>query len=437
MKIQRRILTGMGPLLALFFSSPLISGAGAQDLLLPDHAEWSYLHPLNGVSPAGNDSDFDLTWMLPEGYDGPAFSTGKPGAFSYGGISYFIQNGITGTLIGAGADGNTAPPSGLRYTAYFRTTFTASEFYARGLATMLADDGAVVYMDGVEVARVNMTGTGAVPENAVGDFYEMLADDPNDTEVAPLLLVNLGPITAGTHTLAVSIHNTDVTSSDLGFSMSLQGFKPVILRTDFGGVFTEIGRGEDYTGWTARSPGAWRLNGPDDSPHDIQSAPVDLSSVGEAWFSMELYCHETSTGSNFEETDTLDAKLLAVRDDNTTLQIPLLPASLDANGDGLLGGEELNPGHAPVEAYVTFGRQLTAVIPADVKSVSLLVTGRNDSASEFFALGGALISDQPPGTDADGDGRSRESELQSGTDPDDSASVLTVSSVSVELNPLT
>ena len=139
---------------------------------------------------------------------------------------------------------------------------------------------------------------------------------------------------------------------------------------------------------------------------------------------MELYRHETSTGSNFEETDTFDARLLAVRDDNTTLQIPLLPASLDANGDGLLGGEELNPGHAPVEAYVTFGRQLTAVIPADVKSVSLLVTGRNDSASEFFAFGGALISDQPPGTDADGDGMPREAELQAGTDPDDSASVL-------------
>ena len=58
MKIRRRILTGMGPLLALFFSSPLISGAGAQDLLLPDHAEWSYLHPLNGVNPAGNDLRF-------------------------------------------------------------------------------------------------------------------------------------------------------------------------------------------------------------------------------------------------------------------------------------------------------------------------------------------------------------------------------------------
>jgi hypothetical protein len=66
------------------------------------------------------------------------------------------------------------------------------------------------------------------------------------------------------------------------------------------------------------------------------------------------------------------------------------------------------------------------MIPANVKSATLKVSAVNDSATEFFSFGGALISDVPPGSDTDGDGMSREVELFLGTNPADRTSALRI-----------
>ena len=44
------------------------------------------------------------------------------------------------------------PPTGARYTAYFKREFTVSQNVDLGLE-MLSDDGAIVYIDGTEVVR--------------------------------------------------------------------------------------------------------------------------------------------------------------------------------------------------------------------------------------------------------------------------------------------
>jgi len=100
------------------------------------------------------DGDFNTTWQQSSGYDGPAFSEPSPAPLGYGEIaSYSLASDIWGQR-----NGNLIPRfTGERSTAYFRRTFIASS-PIHGLAFEgLFDDGAIIYINGVEVARVNAT----------------------------------------------------------------------------------------------------------------------------------------------------------------------------------------------------------------------------------------------------------------------------------------
>ncbi len=411
------------------------AAATAQTEVITANATWDYLHPTTGIDPATLDptSDFATTWNGYTAYDGPAFTTNVAGPFSYGGITYFTAaNGGPGSFIGDGGSA-TAPASGNRYTAYFKKQFTTTEDYTQATVRMLADDGAVIYLDGVEVRRVNMT-------NTTGDEYTMLADGVG-SETALTADFSIGAITTGTHVIAVSLHNTLATSSDLGLYFQLFGSSPPplpgppMLRTEFGGTFADVIAASALTG------AGWALDSPPLSfahvsggASTLNSIPIDLSAVGEVYFTAQLYNYETSTTSNFEADDTFTARLEVIRDDDSTFDIFLVPVDLDTSLDNILAGDEMNPDAKPVEEAVFFGRQLSAVIPANAKSVRVLISSDNDSASEEFDIGGMLISDVPPGSDADGDGVTREGELWAGTDPADPASYLRINSLIREYN---
>jgi hypothetical protein len=175
-------------------------------------SSWDYLHPLNASDPSGTDADFNTTWMQPTGYDGPAFANSGPGILGFGTISY----GPIQTDIGT-------PPSGSRYTAYFRSEFVLDEPMVQVGIEILNDDGAFIYIDGVEVGRNNIN---------VGksDTYFVFADNHSysdgtnvETETRTLLISDLE---AGTHTIAVSVHQANTGSSDLGLDLRLFG-RPV------------------------------------------------------------------------------------------------------------------------------------------------------------------------------------------------------------------
>jgi hypothetical protein len=102
-------------------------------------------------------------------------------------------------------------------TFYFRTqfVFTNDASLIALVATNYFDDGAVVYLNGVEALRFNIA-AGAVNHNT-------LAQAANPQGEGTFMISNLAPglLVQGTNTIAVEVHQNSLTSSDIAFGISL------------------------------------------------------------------------------------------------------------------------------------------------------------------------------------------------------------------------
>ncbi|MFM1768533.1 MAG: hypothetical protein RJA22_1062 [Verrucomicrobiota bacterium] len=159
-------------------------------------ATWKYLVTPTAADPGWTNLNFnDATW--PQG----------PGRLGYG-------DGGEGTLIGFGGDA-----ANKYVTTYFRHQFVVENpaAYAGLTLTLVYDDGAVIYLNGVEVKRINMP--------AAPTTYATLASSAQDyaPDVSPLSPLTL---VAGTNILAVEMHQGNVTSSDLAMDLQIQGVLP-------------------------------------------------------------------------------------------------------------------------------------------------------------------------------------------------------------------
>jgi len=163
--------------------------------LVPAGSVWKYLD---------NGSDQGSAWREP-GFDDGSWLSG-PAQFGYG-------DGDEATLISYGA--NTYQ----KYvTTYFRHSFSVWDTpQIRGLKLkLLRDDGALVYLNGVEVARSNMP-SGAInyltlaSTNVTGGDEDIFVDSFIDPEL----------LSPGTNVLAVEIHQASITSSDVSFDLEL------------------------------------------------------------------------------------------------------------------------------------------------------------------------------------------------------------------------
>jgi tetratricopeptide (TPR) repeat protein len=163
-------------------------------VLVAADAVWRY-HD-TGVAPAAG-------WQMP-GFDDSAWSSG-PAQLGYG-------DGDEATVVDSGPSGGHHP------TTWFRTGFTVADAGALIAAHvhLLVDDGAVVYVNGTEIARWNLpagpitAATWASTATAGGDesLFHPFA-------FAPSLLVT------GTNTLAVEVHQVSATSSDISMALEL------------------------------------------------------------------------------------------------------------------------------------------------------------------------------------------------------------------------
>lgn len=143
-------------------------------------------------------------WQAP-GFDDSAWASGVP-QLGYG-------DGDEATVVSYG------PNASDKYiTTYFRTTFQVPEIPDTATVQLMADDGAVVYVNGTEVVRDNMpTGTitnttRASTGRAGGDENAMR---PFDVPVQHLQ--------TGTNVVAVEVHQAAPSSSDLSFDLDLSG----------------------------------------------------------------------------------------------------------------------------------------------------------------------------------------------------------------------
>ncbi len=103
-------------------------------------------------------------------------------------------------------------------TAYFRKTFNYTDdgnTHTLNLG-ILRDDGAIVYINGSEVARSNMP-SGSVSHNTLASSTVSSSDESTffPFELSTNTLVN------GSNVIAVEIHQRSTTSSDMGFDLTL------------------------------------------------------------------------------------------------------------------------------------------------------------------------------------------------------------------------
>jgi hypothetical protein len=372
--------------------------ASALDLI-PFGSTWDYMHPTNNVDPADADADFDTTWFLgaadfAASYNGPPFGANPavngPPVDSGSGAAP-IGYGVIGTIdanLGGFVTMLSTPTSGERGSAYFRHNFTVAVDVDNIAIEIIADDGAVIYLDGVELTRKNFAGpdTFAAPSSTFGI----------ETDTS-LLRGRLGGLAAGSHTLAMSVHQLSTTSSDLGFDLRLsdEGFvDPPLGLTAFdgGGASTPFFATGDLGSWVSDDAFSIAVN--NGGGAEVRSEVIDLSAIGEVIFTMSLGGREGSGASNFEDDDTLSARLEIETAGGATSTILLVTGGWDLDGNGALNGEEFGAGAAP-NAALDFTLNPAVRIPADAVEATLVIDGVNNSDSEAFFAGDAVFALAP------------------------------------------
>ncbi len=180
-------------LLWLFLCTLSVSAAE----LFPTNSTWRYLK--GDVEASSPDT---AAWRAP-GFNDAAFAT-APAPFWYGDVR------PGGTQLGDMLGGYTC--------VFLRKTFTASNAAAQTALRLryFVDDGFVVWLNGVELYRENVTDLNPT-------YTTLAANQPTDP--APLVSTNLslapGLLREGENVVAVQAFNTSNASSDFGFDLAV------------------------------------------------------------------------------------------------------------------------------------------------------------------------------------------------------------------------
>jgi len=171
----------------------------------------------NPVDPKFLDPDFYYTWMFPKRYDGPRFTSGNA-PIGYGEIdSLKLKSNILGKR-------DAEPPKGERHAAYLRTSFTPIVDVSSIGIEGIVDDGAIVYLNGREVARLNVTDdqnpqdwqTSAISAGKTGSYSES-----TELMIQYAVIENLNLKANVPVNLSLSMHNNNPNSSDMALDLRI------------------------------------------------------------------------------------------------------------------------------------------------------------------------------------------------------------------------
>ena len=431
------------PVPAALLLTFLSSGAGAQTTLTDWEQSWNYFHPTAGALPAGSGS----TTPHPEGttpwfasaaefdatYTGPSFTTGGigfeagtgPGPLGYGPLGYTTEN-PTPEFFNLGTN-LTTPTSGERFTGYFRTTFTVpddGDFYITPSIRYILDDGAFVYLDGELILEVNLA------QGALDDYQLRTAGSANteseirtadltlapgtrtggNTVVDPAITRNatvvksLARLSPGLHTLAVSVHNTSPTSSDLAMALQfntevvsciITGSAGVSSR-DLQGTPADLSDDTISTQVTIASEGTaaptWVVTGPPGSSLEgftgAYNTPVTLPGIPIAEFSEGNLLLEIADSTDATCTTTLEVLPQRIIGANTITATPILTTgNLDFPGwifDETTSAFSLNNPGDPGKLYTITSSEIDLTGQPDVQFTSTLTIIDSSSGNEEF-----------------------------------------------------
>lgn len=195
---------------------------------VPRTAVWSYLD---------DGSDQGTAWRAPNFNDS---------LWSFGPAQLGFGDGDEATTVGFGPNANS------KYiTTYFRHTFNVTDtasFDSLQLS-LLRDDGAVVYLNGVEVMRSNMP-SGAVTSST---FAASNVGGAAETSYFTQTIGKSG-LVIGRNVLAVEIHQDAVTSSDLSFVLEVTPRKSDVRLVNAGSIWEYWDRAtQPVAGWQGQT----------------------------------------------------------------------------------------------------------------------------------------------------------------------------------------
>ncbi|MGB2864948.1 MAG: lamin tail domain-containing protein [Sedimentisphaerales bacterium] len=183
--------------------------SGVTETLIGSGSIWKYLDDGSGQGTAQDGTN----WFADPDYDDTLWLEG-PAELGYGDAS---QGRPEATVV------NSGPSRNFFITTYFRRSFHIydASLYSRLHLRLVRDDGAVVYLNGVEVARSNM------PDGAI-DFHTLANSSLGGTDeyIFSEFTVDAGLLATGTNIIAVELHQSSATSSDISFDLELNGIMP-------------------------------------------------------------------------------------------------------------------------------------------------------------------------------------------------------------------
>jgi hypothetical protein len=187
-------------------SSGLASNPNAGQTLIPSGAVWRYRKGITANPPADANTtgqDWRLTGFV-EANDTVSW-----------------QNGNASIGFGDNDDATVLNDMLGNYTSFYaRRSFTLTGTLPNTLALRLyVDDGAIIFLNGHEVARVRVNG----PLGSGDKPYNGIADDFVDNAVfEDITLTGVGDyLVQGANTIAVHVLNSQINSSDLSFNLQL------------------------------------------------------------------------------------------------------------------------------------------------------------------------------------------------------------------------
>ena len=196
-------------------SANFIPGGGVLTTLIDlEENGWSYLH--SGTALSDSDSvagtaGFDSNDWKHEDFNDSAWPSGQA-LLGYG-------------LINTRSLNTAITPVSPRYpTIYLRKSFTVTnaETFTEIELDAVWDDGAIFYLNGREIGRVNM-GSGNVQYSDLATTA--VANEGSLVNINSLTL-NPGDLLEGTNVLAVELHQSNINSSDTGIDVILSGLQP-------------------------------------------------------------------------------------------------------------------------------------------------------------------------------------------------------------------
>jgi hypothetical protein len=216
--------------------------------LAPRNAIWRYWD---------SGSDLGTAWRTVS-FDDSAWASG-PAELGYG-------DGDEATVLNYGPN-----PANKPITTYFRHAFSLGDIseFTRLVLFLLQDDGAVVYLNGIEVARENMPAGNVTFTTRAATAYT-----GSDERRFRDFHVPAEHLRAGKNVLAVEVHQESPSSSDLSFNLELLGLvdsSPPRLMIESNGDLLELT-------WSAYQLG-YILEAATDLTPPIHWEPIDVSNA--------------------------------------------------------------------------------------------------------------------------------------------------------------